>query len=336
MLSNQIAVVILNWNGKSFLEKYLPSVTKHSENAQIIVIDNFSTDNSIDFLNQNYPTIKIIQLDNNYGFAGGYNKGLTQIDSEYYVLLNSDVEVTENWLTPMFNLLEGDKTIAACQPKIKDYNNKSFYEYAGAAGGFIDMLGYPFCRGRIFYSLEEDLGQYDEESEIFWATGACLFVRANLYHEVGGMDEFFFAHMEEIDLCWRLKNKGYKIMFTPNSTVYHLGGGTLNKINPKKTFLNFRNSLLALHKNLPKNKRLKVIITRLFLDGASGIKFLLAGKPQHSIAIIKAHFSFYSSLKQNRLKRITSNKPNMVGIINKSIVKLYFIKKVKTYTEIVK
>lgn len=336
MINKKIAVVILNWNGKSFLETFLPSVTQYSHNAQIIVADNNSTDDSISYLENTYPEIEIIKLDKNYGFAGGYNKALAQVDSQYYVLLNSDVEVTENWLEPMVNLLEKDDSVAACQPKIKDYKNKEYYEYAGAAGGFIDKLGYPFCRGRVFFSLEKDTGQYDDEIEIFWASGACLFIRSKLYHSIGGLDEFFFAHMEEIDLCWRLKNENHKIMFTPQSTVYHLGGGTLNKINPKKTFLNFRNSLLTLHKNLPKSNRFKIILIRLFLDGASGIKFLLAGKPSHTWAIIKSHFSFYNAIQQNKLKRQSSQKVNLSGMIKESIVAKYFIKNHKTFTEAVK
>jgi GT2 family glycosyltransferase len=335
-LSKKVAVVILNWNGKSFLEQFLPSVTQYSENARIIVIDNFSTDDSINFLTQNYPSIEIVKLEQNYGFAGGYNKGLKQIESNYYVLLNSDVEVTPNWLTPMLSILENNFEIAACQPKIKDYNKKTHYEYAGAAGGFIDKYGYPFCRGRVFDSIEKDNGQYDDEIEIFWATGACLFIRAELYHKEGGLDEFFFAHMEEIDLCWRLKNSGYKIMFSPNATVYHVGGGTLNKTNPKKTFLNFRNNLLMLHKNLPKNQRFSKIVTRLFLDGIAGLKFILSGKPSHTIAIFKSHLSFYKAIPQNRLKRSNNEVKILTGMLNQGIIMKYFLKKCKTYDEIVK
>ena len=333
-MNKKVAVVILNWNGKSFLEQFLPSVTKHSKDSRIIVADNNSTDDSISFLTENYSEIEVIRLDKNYGFAGGYNKALKQIDSEYFVLLNSDVEVTDNWLDPMLNLLDTDSSIAACQPKIKDYNNKSYYEYAGASGGFIDKYGYPFCRGRVFDTLEEDKGQYDNVVEIFWASGACLFIRSKLYHEIGGLDEFFFAHMEEIDLCWRLKNQGHKIMVCPSSTVYHIGGGTLNKIKPQKTFLNFRNSLLTLHKNLPKNVRLSVLIVRLCLDGIAGAKFLFSGKPNHTWAIMRSHFSFYSSISQNRLKRKLPNTPNLKGMINKSIVKVYFINKRKTYNSL--
>lgn len=331
MLDKKIAVVILNWNGKSFLEQFLPSVVKFSTNAQVIVADNNSTDDSITFLQTNYPKIDIIQLDKNYGFAGGYNKALNQIDSEYYVLLNSDVEVTENWLTPMVELLDNDQSIVACQPKIKAYHNKTHFEYAGASGGFMDKYGYPFCRGRIFDNLEEDKGQYDNVTEVFWASGACLFIRSKEYHEIGGLDEFFFAHMEEIDLCWRLKNQGYKIMVCPSSIVYHVGGGTLNKVKPQKTFLNFRNSLLTLHKNLPKEKRLSIILTRLCLDSIAGAKFLVSGKPNHTWAIVRSHFSFYGAISQNKLKQKLPKNPNLTGIINKSIVKAYFLKKCNTF-----
>jgi GT2 family glycosyltransferase len=335
-LSNKIAVVILNWNGKSFLEKFLPSVVKHSIEAKIIVADNASTDDSISFLEKTYPSIDIIKLEQNYGFAGGYNKALKQVDSEYYILLNSDVEVTENWLAPMLKMLDNDKNIVACQPKIKDYNNKDSFEYAGASGGFIDKYGYPFCRGRIFDYLEKDTNQYDEPIEIFWASGAALFIRAQEYNQIGGLDEFYFAHMEEIDLCWRLKNEGHKIMVCPSSTVYHVGGGTLNKINPRKTFLNFRNSLLTLYKNLPKNERFVKIFIRLNLDAIAGLKFLLDGKPTHALAIIRSHFAFYSAIFQNKIKKTDVVNPNLNGMINISIVKKHFINKSKTFNELLK
>ena len=327
MLDKKIAVVILNWNGKSFLEKFLPSVITYSSTiAEIIVADNHSTDDSVSFLKANFPSVKIISLEKNYGFAGGYNNALKQVEANYYVLLNSDVEVTNNWLSPMLALLENDNSIVACQPKIKDYNNKNYFEYAGAAGGFIDKLGYPLCRGRLFDKIEKDNGQYDDAIEIFWASGASLFIRAQAYHEIGGLDEFFFAHMEEIDLCWRLKNQGYKIMFCPNSTVYHVGGGTLDKTKPQKTFLNFRNSLLTLHKNLPKKRRFKVIFLRLLLDSLAGIKFLLSAKPRHTWAIVRAHFSFYNALQQNKKKRKEVLHPNLTGMLNKSIVVSYYFK----------
>ncbi len=335
-MNSKVAVVILNWNGQSFLEQFLPSVVKYSGNARIIVADNNSTDNSIQFLKDNYPAIELIKLDQNFGFAGGYNNALKQIDSEYYILLNSDVEVTENWLMPMIDLLDSDKSIAACQPKIKDYNNKESFEYAGASGGFIDKYGYPFCRGRIFESLEKDNNQHNSIKEIFWASGACLFIRSNEYHSIGGLDEFFFAHMEEIDLCWRLKNQGKKIMVCPSSTVYHVGGGTLNKVKPQKTFLNFRNSLLTLHKNLPENKRFIIIFTRILLDGIAGVKFIISGKPSHTWAIVRAHFSFYGAISQNKKKRKTVNNPNLTGQISKSIVKGYYLDNCKSFNDFVK
>jgi len=333
---NKVAVVILNWNGQKFLEQFLPSVVNHSDNARIIVADNNSTDNSIPFLKEHYPTVELIELDHNFGFAGGYNNALKQVDSEYYVLLNSDVEVSKNWLTPMIELLDSDQSIAACQPKIKDYNNKECFEYAGASGGFIDKYGYPFCRGRIFDSLEKDNNQYDNIEEIFWASGASLFIRAKDYNNIGGLDEFFFAHMEEIDLCWRLKNQGKKIMVCPSSTVYHVGGGTLNKVNPHKTFLNFRNSLLTLHKNAPQKERFSIIFIRLLLDGLAGLKFIISGKPSHTWAIIRAHFSFYGAISQNKTKRKTVNNPNLTGQINKSIVKGYYLDNCKSFNDFIK
>ena len=333
---NKVAVVILNWNGQKFLEQFLPSVVNHSDNARIIVADNNSTDNSIPFLKEHYPTVELIELDHNFGFAGGYNNALKQVDSEYYVLLNSDVEVSKNWLTPMIELLDSDQSIAACQPKIKDYNNKECFEYAGASGGFIDKYGYPFCRGRIFDSLEKDNNQYDNIEEIFWASGASLFIRAKDYNNIGGLDEFFFAHMEEIDLCWRLKNQGKKIMVCPSSTVYHVGGGTLNKVNPHKTFLNFRNSLLTLHKNAPQKERFSIIFIRLLLDGLAGLKFIISGKPSHTWAIIRAHFSFYGAISQNKTKRKTVNSPNLTGRINKSIVKGYYLDNCKSFNDFIK
>lgn len=332
----KVAVVILNWNGKDFLEKFLPSVTKFNNDfTDIIVADNASTDDSINFIKNNYPSVKLIINDKNYGFAKGYNEALKHVDSEYAVLLNSDVEVTQNWIEPIIELMDADKTIAACQPKIRDYNNPKYFEYAGAAGGFIDYLGYPFCRGRIFNHLEEDKGQYDDVTEIFWATGACMFVRMELYNKVGGLDNFFFAHMEEIDLCWRFKNLGYKIMYIPNSIVYHVGGGTLNKIKPQKTFLNYRNNLFLLHKNLSPKIRNWTLLQRLVLDGVAGIKLLLEGKPKHTLAIIKAHFAFYKNIKQNKNKRQNIPNPNLIGIFNKSVLVKSFVEKKHTYIALI-
>jgi len=266
MSNTKTAVVILNWNGKKFLEKFLPAVIeKSSASADVYVADNCSSDDSVCFLKQKFPQVKIIKNKKNYGFSAGYNQALKQIEAEYFVLLNSDIEVTDNWIEPVINLMESDKTIGACQPKLMSFNDKSLFEYAGAAGGFIDKYGYPFCRGRLFQTIEEDKNQYNDTIEIFWATGACLFVRAEIFKKLGGLDDDFFAHMEEIDICWRMKNAGYKIMYCPNSTVYHVGGGTLHKSNAKKTYLNFRNNLSLLFKNLPNKDFYKIFILRFIL-----------------------------------------------------------------------
>ena len=321
----KVAVVILNYNGQKFLETFLPSVVENNDGYEIIIADNASTDNSIDFLKSNYSNIKVIQLTNNEGFAGGYNNALQKIEAEYYVLLNSDVEVTPNWVKPMIDLMDNDKTIAACQPKIRSYHQKTHFEYAGAAGGYIDWLGYPFCRGRVFDSYEQDLGQYDDTKEVFWATGACMFVRAKVFHDLGGFDTHFFAHMEEIDLCWRMKNAGYKVMYSSVSTVYHVGGGTLHKSNPRKTFLNYRNGLAMLYKNLPSNKLFSTILLRLVLDGISGVKLLIDGSFSDFLAVIKAHFAFYAMIPKLERK----SPKNVIGIYQKSIVWEHFVKKQK-------
>ena len=335
----KVAVVILNWNGKKFLEQFLPSVIDYnSSTAEIIVADNASTDDSVAYLKSHFPSIKIIENATNGGFSKGYNDALKQVDAEYYVLLNSDVEVTPGWIDSVINLMDTDSSIAACQPKVKDYNNKSFFEYAGAAGGFIDKFGYPFCRGRILDNLEEDTGQYNDTREVFWATGACLFIRAEHYHEVGGLDEDFFAHMEEIDLCWRLKNVGYKVMYCPDSEVFHVGGGTLNKTSPHKTYLNFRNNLILLFKNhAPRFFMLKMII-RFLMDGIAGVKFLLSGEVAHMIAVIKAHFSFYATIrttiKKRRLLKIQIEKETTTAVYIHSIIADYYLRGKKTFTEV--
>lgn len=321
----KVAVVILNYNGQKFLDTFLPSVVKNNDGYEVIIADNASTDNSIDFLSSNYPNLKTIQLVNNEGFAGGYTTALKEIEAEYYVLLNSDVEVSSSWTKPIIDLMDNDTSIAACQPKIRSYHQKTHFEYAGAAGGYIDWLGYPFCRGRVFDSYEQDLGQYDDTKEIFWATGACMFVRAKVFHQLGGFDTHFFAHMEEIDLCWRIKNAGHKIMYSSASTVYHVGGGTLHKSNPRKTFLNYRNGLAMLYKNLPSDKLFITILLRLVLDGISGIKLLVDGSFADFLAVIKAHFAFYAMIP--KLER-TSPK-DVSGIYQKSIVWEYFVKKQK-------
>lgn len=299
----KLAIAILNWNGKHWLEKFLPGVIRHSQDAEIYVIDNASTDHSADFLKQNFPSVKIIGNDKNNGFASGYNDGLRKIDADIYCLLNSDIEVTENWTKPILELFEKDVNIAAIQPKILSFKNDKFFEFAGAAGGLIDNLGYPYCRGRVFDKCEEDEGQYDDETEIFWASGCALFIRSKDFWEQNGFDERFFAHQEEIDLCWRLKNSGRKIFYTYRSKVYHVGGGTLSKQNPQKTFLNFRNNLSMMLKNLPFPKLLWLIFFRLCLDGIAGIRFGLKDGFPHLWAVVRAHFGFYAQAAETWNRR---------------------------------
>jgi GT2 family glycosyltransferase len=320
---NTIAVVILNWNGRQLLEQFLPSVIKHSPEAIIYVADNASTDDSIAFVKANFPQVKLIHNNGNYGYAGGYNKALEQVEEDYYALVNSDVEVTENWLQPVLELFDTDPEIAIIQPKILDYKNKGLFEYAGAAGGFIDKFGYPFCRGRIFNTIEEDKGQYNDISEIFWASGACFFIRKNVYRSLKGFDEDFFAHQEEIDLCWRAFNKNYKVRFCGNSVIYHVGGATLNNTSPRKTYLNFRNSLLMMVKNLPAPKLLPVLFIRLCLDGLAGVQFLMQGKLPHITAILKAHFHFYGSFFKFIKKRESKQYSNYYK--SRSIVLRYYL-----------
>jgi GT2 family glycosyltransferase len=330
-----IAVVILNWNGREFLRKFLPSVLANSQGvAEVIIADNASTDSSIEFLQDNFPGVRIITNRTNGGFARGYNEALSEVDADYYVLLNSDIEVTPNWIEPVIKLMESDKTIAACQPKLRSYVERDKFEYAGAAGGFIDEYGYPFCRGRIFQDIETDNGQYNDAVEIFWATGACMFVRADLYRQFGGLDEEFFAHMEEIDFCWRLKNGGYKIMYCPDSVVFHVGGGTLPKKSSQKTYLNFRNNLSLLYKNLPSHLILPVFAIRFPLDGIAALKFLLDGGFKDFYAVLRAHFYFYSNFPKLRRKR-KQLKQNMVhGIYMGNLVRDYYIKKKTLFTQL--
>ncbi|MEW7278906.1 glycosyltransferase family 2 protein [Aquimarina sp. 2201CG1-2-11] len=288
-----IAIVILNWNGKSLLEQFMPSVVKYSKEATVYLADNASTDDSIEFVKYTFPEVKIVKNEVNGGYAKGYNDALEKIDADVYCLLNSDVEVTQDWLVPIEEKFTTDSNIAAIQPKILDYKKKTHFEYAGAAGGYIDRLGYPYCRGRVFDTLEKDMGQYDDTTTIFWASGACLFIRKQIFEEVGKLDEDFFAHQEEIDLCWRIYNQGYKIVYTGASVVYHLGGATLQVMNPKKTFLNFRNSLFLLLKNVPGNSVWFLLFMRMILDGIAALRFILKGKFLHFIAIFNAHMSFY-------------------------------------------
>ena len=332
-----VSVVILNWNGLSYLRRFLPSVCSSTyANLRIIVGDNASTDGSVAFVEANYPQVEVILNDNNYGFAGGYNKVLQAVNSDYFILLNSDVEVNSKWIEPVIELMESDKRIAAAQPKILSYANKEQFEYAGAAGGLIDMFGYPFCRGRIFDSVEPDRGQYDEISEVFWASGAALFIRREQWIEIGGFDEDFFAHMEEIDLCWRLKNRGYKVMYCPGSKVFHVGGGTLNAEHPFKTYLNFRNNLILIQKNLSFLHASLVIFCRLWLDLISLCKFLYDGKIKDAKAINRAHTSFFLNIFKNakKARKISTSKFNNTGMFNKSIVWRYFALKRKTFSRL--
>ncbi|MFP5470235.1 MAG: glycosyltransferase family 2 protein [Bacteroidia bacterium] len=333
------AVVILNWNGKHHLERFLPSVISHTK-SKIIVADNASTDDSISFLKEHYPQINIIKNEKNYGFALGYSEALKQIQGkyEYYILLNSDVEVTENWDTHLITLLENNKDVAVCQAKILSVNEKDFFEYGGASGGFIDKLGYMFCRGRIFTHQEKDEQQYNTTQEIFWASGACFAIRANLFHQFNGFDADYYAHMEEIDLCWRLKLSGHKIFVEPKSVVYHLGGGSLQYESPFKTYLNFRNNLLLLVKNDASNWLFFKIIFRLKLDGLAGLRFLLQGKFRLMFSIIHAHFGFYKRLPKYLKKRKenlkhTSSK-NLVGLYNRSVIWQFFAKGKRKFSEL--
>lgn len=338
----QVAVVILNYNGRNFLEKFLPSVISHSNSAKIYVADSSSTDDSMFWLSENYPNIALIKLDKNYGYAGGYNRALKVINAKYYVLLNSDVEVTPNWLNPMLDLLENNHSIAACQPKILSYEIKNQFEYAGAAGGFIDWMGFTYCRGRIFYDSEIDTGQYNTTIPIFWASGACLFIRSAIFHKVGGFDEDFFAHFEEIDLCWRIHLWGHQVYCCPDSTIYHVGGGTLPPTNSFKTFLNHRNSLTMLYKNLPPSHLLLNILWRLIADGISALRFLPSGQFSNIWAVIRAHFIFYKwafSILPKKRKEIWKNEaffvePNSLPISRKSIIMAYFINGCKTYNSL--
>lgn len=335
----KVAVVILNWNGRGFLEKFLPQVIAfNAPYSEIIVADNASTDDSVAFLQKNYPQVKIIRNAQNGGFAQGYNDALKHVDAEYYVLLNSDVEVTPGWIEPVIALMDSDASIAACQPKIMAYNSRKHFEYAGAAGGFIDKFTYPFCRGRMFDTFEEDHGQYDDVKEVFWATGACLFVRSSAYHSVAGFDEDFFAHMEEIDLCWRMKNVGHRVMYCPHSTVYHVGGGTLAKTSPKKTYLNFRNNLVLMCKNHDPRFFFIKLLLRMILDGVAGMRFLLSGDFSHFVAVLKAHFSFYGSFGKTMRKRRELKKKikqyTTTAVYRKSIVIDYYLRGKKKFSDL--
>ena len=331
-----IAVVILNWNGQQWLEKFLPTVIEKSSMANIYIADNASTDDSISLIENNFPSVKIIQNQLNEGYAKGYNDALKDLKEKYFVLLNSDIEVTDNWIKPIINLMEENPNISACQPKILDYNNKDSFEYAGASGGYIDNLGYPFTRGRIFDSIESDNNQYDDVKEIFWASGACFFVRADHFNEVNGFDNDFFAHQEEIDLCWRLKIKGYQIMVHPRSVVYHVGGGTLDDSSPFKTYLNFRNNLFMLTKNLNFFSLLITLYFRLPLDGIAAVTLLKKKSGfLHLLAVLRAHLVFYISIPRLLFKRqINTDKTNLVGKMGFSILVKYYLEGKTKFSEL--
>lgn len=333
----KIAIVILNWNGANYLKRFLPGVILSSDipGVKVFVADNASSDDSLEVLETDFPEVEVLKFDKNYGFAEGYNRAFTQIESEYFLLLNSDVEVTTNWLDNLIKTMDSDPLIAACAPKIKSYEMKDYFEYAGAAGGYIDKHGYAFCQGRIFDALEPDYGQYDKPKEVFWTTGACMFIRAPLYKLAGGFDPLFFAHFEEIDLCWRLKNRGYKLMYVPESAIFHVGGGALPRTNPMKTYLNFRNSLFALYKNLPSKRLFPVIANRLLMDVLSMARFLRGGKFRDIAAIFRAHWSFYSNFRKYRKFRVEEkkfiSKYDHKEIYPGSIVWDYFLRKKYTF-----
>lgn len=331
----KIAIVILNWNGEVLLESYLPSVVEHADGAEVYVADNASTDGSVAFVREHFPSVKVIQNTENGGFAKGYNDALKHVRADIFCLLNSDVEVTEGWLEPIRWVFRDIPGAAIVQPKILDLLNRDYFEYAGAGGGFLDQLGYPFCRGRIFQALERDQGQYDDVREIFWATGACMFIKNEVFQVLGGFDEAYFAHQEEVDLCWRAKNQGHKVYYTGQSKVYHLGGSTLSNMNPKKTYLNFRNSLFSIVKNLPRRKAFTIVLIRLLLDGVAAIRFLFQFKLDHVMAILKAHLSFYAQLGSMYKKREKA-KFTPKYYASKSIVWSYFVHGIKKFTDLVK
>tara|TARA_B100000795_G_scaffold130321_1_gene97211 strand:- start:1330 stop:2334 length:1005 start_codon:yes stop_codon:yes gene_type:complete len=326
----KVAIVILNYNGKTLLEQFLPGVLEHSQEATVYVADNASTDGSVAYVKEHFSKANLIINTQNGGYAKGYNDALKDLNEDVFVLLNSDVEVTKGWISPILEALQKTKNLVAVQPKILDYKNKDYFEYAGAAGGYVDALGYPYCRGRIFNTLEKDLGQYNDTQQIFWASGACLFVKKEAFQNAGGFDEDLFAHQEEIDLCWRMQQQGGGIQYIGSSTVYHLGGATLGVENPKKTFYNFRNSLLVMLKNNKRASVWPILCIRMLLDGVAAWQFLFSGKQSHFFAVFKAHLSFYSLAPRFLKKRMKQSKKMKYYQI-KSIVWNYFIRKKTTF-----
>ncbi len=334
MNTPKTAVVILNWNGRHLLERFLPDVIRFTPpEIEIVVADNASADDSVAFLGAHYPGIRVVRLSENHGYAGGYNRALKEVKADFYVLLNSDIAVTENWLLPCIRMLQERNEVAACQPKIRSLENPDYFEYAGASGGYLDYLGYPFCRGRMFDRVEKDLGQYDDETDVFWASGAALFVKSAVFREAGGFDESFFAHMEEIDLCWRLQNKGYRIAVCPASTVYHLGGASLPGSSPRKTFLNFRNSLWMLAKNLPARKFYPWLLIRLALDEIAIARFLIQGRLGSSMAVIRAQLAFWVRLPGLR-RQSRGSKSLPAALYRKSIVVDFYFRGKKRFSDL--
>ncbi len=333
---DKIAVVILNYNGKEFLRKFLPNLIKFSAPYKIYVADNHSTDESVAVIQNDFPEIEIIVLEENYGYAGGYNEALKQIKAAFYLLINSDVEVTPNWIPPLLKLLEETPNSAAVQPKIRSYHEKELFEHAGAAGGMIDPLGYPFCRGRLFNYVEKDVGQYDNPQQIFWSTGACFLISSDVFWEAGGFDPSFFAHMEEIDLCWRINNMGYSVHYQPDSVVYHVGGGTLSMLNPKKTYLNFRNGLALIYKNMALRELLYKLPIRLALDGVALLRFALMGEFNHALAVLKATRDFWWRILTGVNKRKVKGKSaiNKGKYFQKLIVYEFYVRNNRKFSDI--
>jgi GT2 family glycosyltransferase len=337
----EVAVVILNWNGKEYLKRFLPAAIEYSgdvDNCKIIVADNGSGDDSVEYIKENFPSVGIIELGKNYGFSEGYNRALQAVESKYFVLLNSDIEVTPGWLLSLYSFMEETPNAAACMPKLKSYTEKGMFEYAGAAGGYIDLFGFPFCRGRILNVIEDDHGQYDDITRIFWASGACMMVKSSVYFKLDGLDGNFFAHMEEIDFCWRVKNTGQEIWIVPSSVMYHIGGGTLPKENPEKIYLNYRNSLLCLFKNLPDKEVVWILPFRLILDIASACIYLFTGRIAFFFAVLKAHVAFLYLFRKYRKKRKFVQEMSTIKshdeMLKKSILYLFFVKKIQKFKKI--
>ncbi|MEQ6120243.1 glycosyltransferase family 2 protein [Reichenbachiella sp. MALMAid0571] len=333
----KVAVVILNYNGRQYLEKFLPDVIRHSSDSDIYVADNKSSDTSISFLKEHFPEINLILLETNNGYAAGYNLALKQVEAEYYILLNSDIEVTANWINPIVDFMDSHPNVAACQPKILDYKNKEYFEYAGAAGGYLDILGYPYCRGRIFDTLEKDHGQYDSNQQVFWATGACMFIRSEVFHQLGGFDESFFAHMEEIDLCWRINMSGKQVYCIPESKVFHVGGGTLAKSNPQKTYLNFRNNLTMLYKNSTGISLFWKLPLKFLLDILASLKFWKDNSFDHFTAVFKAYSFFVKKIPENNLTRLNLKKNNLSTPLSNSLTPVqYYLFGKKHFSDLTK